>query len=168
MPDYETYDLGDFTLQSGEVIPSAKIAYKTFGDPSLPAIIYPTWYSGRTLFFPFCFTHPHDFLLTQKLTHLTQNRSNLRQRMAHQSLQNPLPIHLLHHHPCFIRKLRVFLSLQHFPQSLPQSNFLRQCNRSIHLGNQTLAHHPRLCSIGLVHGRSTNLPMGNPISRLYG
>ncbi|KAG9942350.1 homoserine acetyltransferase, partial [Aureobasidium melanogenum] len=46
MPDYETYDLGDFTLQSGEVIPSAKIAYKTFGDPSLPAIIYPTWYSG--------------------------------------------------------------------------------------------------------------------------
>jgi len=47
MSDYETYDLGDFTLQSGEVIPSAKIAYKTFGDPKLPAIIYPTWYSGR-------------------------------------------------------------------------------------------------------------------------
>lgn len=47
MPDFETYDLGDFTLKSGEVIPSAKIAYKTFGDPSLPAIIYPTWYSGR-------------------------------------------------------------------------------------------------------------------------
>ncbi|KAG9959417.1 homoserine acetyltransferase, partial [Aureobasidium melanogenum] len=46
MPDYETYDLGDLTLQSGQVIPSAKIAYKTFGDPSLPAIIYPTWYSG--------------------------------------------------------------------------------------------------------------------------
>jgi homoserine acetyltransferase len=48
MSDYETYDLGDFTLQSGEIIPDAKIAYKTFGDPSLPAIIYPTWYSGRT------------------------------------------------------------------------------------------------------------------------
>jgi homoserine acetyltransferase len=48
MSDYEIYDLGDFTLQSGEIIPDAKIAYKTFGDPSLPAIIYPTWYSGRT------------------------------------------------------------------------------------------------------------------------
>lgn len=46
MSDYETYDLGDFTLQSGESIPSAKIAYKTFGDASKPAIIYPTWYSG--------------------------------------------------------------------------------------------------------------------------
>ncbi|KAI4745355.1 homoserine O-acetyltransferase [Aureobasidium sp. EXF-12298] len=46
MSDYKTYDLGDFTLQSGEIIPSAKIAYKTFGDPSSPAIIYPTWYSG--------------------------------------------------------------------------------------------------------------------------
>jgi pimeloyl-ACP methyl ester carboxylesterase len=50
MSDYETYDLGDFTLQSGEIIPDAKIAYKTFGDPSLPAIIYPTWYSGRTFY----------------------------------------------------------------------------------------------------------------------
>ncbi|KAH7406856.1 homoserine acetyltransferase family protein [Phaeosphaeria sp. MPI-PUGE-AT-0046c] len=43
---YETYKLGDFSLQSGEVIPDAFIAYKTLGDPSLPAVIYPTWYSG--------------------------------------------------------------------------------------------------------------------------
>jgi homoserine acetyltransferase len=50
MSDYETYDLGDFSLQSGEIIPDAKIAYKTFGDPSLPAIIYPTWYSGRKIY----------------------------------------------------------------------------------------------------------------------
>ncbi|KAI4724359.1 homoserine O-acetyltransferase [Aureobasidium sp. EXF-10728] len=46
MPDYETYDLGDFALQNGSTIPSAKIAYKTFGNKTLPAIIYPTWYSG--------------------------------------------------------------------------------------------------------------------------
>lgn len=43
---YETYALGDFQLESGNQIGSAKIAYKTFGDPSNPAIIYPTWYSG--------------------------------------------------------------------------------------------------------------------------
>lgn len=42
----QTYDLGDFKLKSGGSIPNAKIAYKTFGDPSLPAIIYPSWYSG--------------------------------------------------------------------------------------------------------------------------
>ncbi|PVI01222.1 homoserine acetyltransferase family protein [Periconia macrospinosa] len=44
--DYQTYKLGDFKLQSGKTIPDAVIAYKTLGDPSLPAVIYPTWYSG--------------------------------------------------------------------------------------------------------------------------
>ena len=46
MTEYETYSLGDFTLQSGASIPSAHIAYQTFGSPALPTIIYPTWYSG--------------------------------------------------------------------------------------------------------------------------
>ncbi|KAI4697012.1 uncharacterized protein J4E84_000136 [Alternaria hordeiaustralica] len=44
--DYQTYRLGNFKLKSGGEIPDAFIAYKTLGDPSLPAIIYPTWYSG--------------------------------------------------------------------------------------------------------------------------
>lgn len=44
--DYQTYKLGNFKLKSGAEIPDAFIAYKTLGDPSLPAIIYPTWYSG--------------------------------------------------------------------------------------------------------------------------
>lgn len=44
--DYETYPLGDFTLQEGTTLPSAHIAYLTLGSPSNPAIIYPTWYSG--------------------------------------------------------------------------------------------------------------------------
>ncbi|PSN74872.1 homoserine acetyltransferase [Corynespora cassiicola Philippines] len=44
--DYQTYKLGNFKLKSGEEIPDAFIAYKTLGDPSLPAVIYPSWYSG--------------------------------------------------------------------------------------------------------------------------
>ena len=44
--DYKTYNLGDFKLQSGQSIPKAWIAYKTFGDPSSPAVLYPTWYTG--------------------------------------------------------------------------------------------------------------------------
>lgn len=43
---YETYKLGDWDLQSGEKILDAHIAYKTFGDPKSPAIVYPSWYSG--------------------------------------------------------------------------------------------------------------------------
>lgn len=45
--DYQTYKLGNFKLKSGGEIPDAFIAYKTLGDPSLPAVVYPTWYSGR-------------------------------------------------------------------------------------------------------------------------
>ena len=44
--DYQTYPLGDFALQSGGVITDAHIAFKTFGEPTSPAIIYPSWYSG--------------------------------------------------------------------------------------------------------------------------
>ncbi|RMZ81792.1 hypothetical protein DV738_g2049, partial [Chaetothyriales sp. CBS 135597] len=46
MSDYETYNLGDFQLQSGASLPGAWIAYKTFGDPASPAVLYPSWYSG--------------------------------------------------------------------------------------------------------------------------
>lgn len=44
--EYELYDLGDFELKSGTRLPKAQIAYRTFGSPDKPAIIYPTWYSG--------------------------------------------------------------------------------------------------------------------------
>lgn len=44
--EFSIYKLGNFKLRSGGEIPDAVIAYKTFGDSSLPAIIYPTWFSG--------------------------------------------------------------------------------------------------------------------------
>jgi homoserine acetyltransferase len=46
MPEVQTYKLGNWKLQSGQEIPDAFIAYKTFGDPKSPAIINPSWYSG--------------------------------------------------------------------------------------------------------------------------
>lgn len=46
MADVQTYKLGDWKLQSGKSIPDAHIAYKTFGDPKSPAVIYPSWFSG--------------------------------------------------------------------------------------------------------------------------
>lgn len=48
--DYEIFDLGDFTLQSGATLRGAKLAYKAFGDLSAKkdnVIVYPTWYSGQ-------------------------------------------------------------------------------------------------------------------------
>jgi homoserine O-acetyltransferase/O-succinyltransferase len=48
--DFETYDLGDFTLTDGATLAGAWVAYKTYGrlnDARDNAIVYPTWYSGR-------------------------------------------------------------------------------------------------------------------------
>lgn len=47
--DAQFFDLGDFTLQSGLTLPSARLGYKTFGELNADrsnAIVYPTWYSG--------------------------------------------------------------------------------------------------------------------------
>lgn len=46
MTDFAVFNLGNFTLQSSITLQNAYIAYKTFGDASNPAIVYPTWYSG--------------------------------------------------------------------------------------------------------------------------
>ncbi|KAA2302361.1 hypothetical protein FY526_20250, partial [Clostridioides difficile] len=49
MNDYETYNLGDTLLQSGQQLPQAFIAYKTYGHLN-PAkdnvIVVPTWFAG--------------------------------------------------------------------------------------------------------------------------
>ncbi|KAF9129160.1 hypothetical protein BGW39_004428 [Mortierella sp. 14UC] len=45
-PTIKRFQLGDFELQSGEILPDAYIAYKTYGSPTNPCILYPTWYSG--------------------------------------------------------------------------------------------------------------------------
>ncbi|KAH7323271.1 Alpha/Beta hydrolase protein [Stachybotrys elegans] len=46
MTGVQTFKLGDFELQSGAKLNGAWIAYKTFGDSSLPVVLYPTWFSG--------------------------------------------------------------------------------------------------------------------------
>lgn len=47
--DFEIFDLGDVTLQSGDVITDAKLAYKTYGaldDSRSNVIVMPTFYTG--------------------------------------------------------------------------------------------------------------------------
>ena len=46
MDTIKTFPLGDFQLQNGHSLPGAWVAYQTFGDPSRPAVLYPTWFSG--------------------------------------------------------------------------------------------------------------------------
>ncbi|PPJ55964.1 hypothetical protein CBER1_03603 [Cercospora berteroae] len=45
--EIQKHSLGDFTLKSGKTISNAFVAYKTFGSPSNPLIIFPTSYSLR-------------------------------------------------------------------------------------------------------------------------
>jgi homoserine O-acetyltransferase len=47
--DYLSYDLGDFKLQSGAVLPDAKLAYKIYGELNAAqdnVVILPTFYTG--------------------------------------------------------------------------------------------------------------------------
>jgi homoserine O-acetyltransferase len=47
--DHEIFELGDFALQSGEVLPEARLAYKTYGQLAADrsnAIVFPTWFAG--------------------------------------------------------------------------------------------------------------------------
>lgn len=47
--DHDLFDLGDFVLQDGNVLPKAKLAFKTYGTLNASgtnAIVYPTAYSG--------------------------------------------------------------------------------------------------------------------------
>ncbi|MEO5757401.1 MAG: hypothetical protein ABIQ51_11165, partial [Mesorhizobium sp.] len=48
--DYEIFEAGNLTLQSGAMLRNAKLAFKTFGTLNAAkdnAILYPTWYSGQ-------------------------------------------------------------------------------------------------------------------------
>lgn len=50
MKDYEIYSLGDVILQSGQKLPQAFLAYKTYGtlnSAKSNAIVYPTWFAGQ-------------------------------------------------------------------------------------------------------------------------
>ena len=49
MQDYEYFDLGDIKLLSGDILKSAKLAYKTYGTlnkNSDNVIVLPTFYTG--------------------------------------------------------------------------------------------------------------------------
>lgn len=48
---YEVYNIGDFQLEDGGMIPDCKLAYVTFGtlnEEKNNVIVIPTWYSGTT------------------------------------------------------------------------------------------------------------------------
>ncbi|TQR36997.1 alpha/beta fold hydrolase [Lysinibacillus sphaericus] len=50
MKDYEIYSLGDVVLQSGQKLPQAFLAYKTYGtlnSTKSNVIVYPTWFAGQ-------------------------------------------------------------------------------------------------------------------------
>jgi homoserine O-acetyltransferase len=47
--EFEIYHLGNFVLESGEILEESKLAYKTYGllnESRDNVILYPTWYSG--------------------------------------------------------------------------------------------------------------------------
>jgi homoserine O-acetyltransferase len=61
------FDLGDFTLESGETIQDCKLGYRTFGkldQAKSNAVLFPTWFTGTTK--PLASSIPGSYLDTTK------------------------------------------------------------------------------------------------------
>jgi homoserine acetyltransferase len=87
--EYQTYNLGDWSLQSGQTIKNARIAYKSFGNPSSPTIIYPTWYSGSE-------NYPYQYLLALSRTlTLTSAISNNEWLIGETHVLNPAKYYII-------------------------------------------------------------------------
>ena len=85
--DYETFDLGDFTLQHGVTLKDAKLAYKTFGELNGDGATRSSTRRGIGL--------------------------PLGQRVAGRRGHGPRPPQVLHHHPEHARQRAIELAQQH-------------------------------------------------------
>lgn len=66
---FETIDLGDFELESGDKIRGSKLAYATFGTLSAKrdnAILFPSWYSGSSKILELAYVGPARALDPEK------------------------------------------------------------------------------------------------------
>ncbi|MDI4656446.1 alpha/beta fold hydrolase [Xanthobacter autotrophicus] len=66
---FETFDLGDFELESGATLRGLKLAYATFGTLSADktnAILFPTWYSGTNKILEWAYIGPGRALDPEK------------------------------------------------------------------------------------------------------
>ncbi|CAD6442657.1 90626764-a0bf-41ce-8d4a-9b3371f44018 [Sclerotinia trifoliorum] len=139
VPGVQRYSLGSWKLQSGQEIPDAHIAYKTFGDPSSPAIVYPSWFSGAIA--------DNEWLIgeTQAL--------------------NPQKYFII---ITALFGNGESTSPSNSPSPLPQNNLLRQRPRTTQTPNRPSPNNPRARRNRLVYGRSPNVPMGYYVSIVYG
>jgi homoserine acetyltransferase len=97
--EYDIFKLGDWELQSGGKLEDAHIVYKTFGDLSLPAIFYPTWYSGR-MFANFVYRSSTD------------KESDFRQLLVDRERQNTQSKKVFHHYSRPIWKRTVIFTIK--------------------------------------------------------
>lgn len=76
MADYETFLLGDFTLESGRVLPDAKLAYKTYGQLNAAktnAVLLCSYFTGNHASYEFliqpgrCFDPGKYFVISTNL-----------------------------------------------------------------------------------------------------
>lgn len=148
MAGFETYKVGDWKLQSGQTIPDAEIAYKTFGDQTSPAIIYPTWFSG-------CM-----FTLVSHKPMLTL-RSDCRQRMADWRESCLEPKEVLHYYYRHVWKWPIDLTLELRYKTVSASQFLRQCTCPALTCDRTPWHKARPGRHWMEHGRRADVPVGN-------
>jgi hypothetical protein len=126
MAGVKIYKPGDWNLQSWESIPDAEIAYKPFGDPKSPAIIYPSWYSG-------CLSPSISRSLANRCLKTIADNKRL---IGEDKTLNPQEI--LYNHYRSVRKWTIDIPFQLQHQAVSQSHILWQCESTTNSRRQSI------------------------------
>ena len=143
-PDHEIFELGAVTLQSGDTLPDAKLAYKTYGSLNARGdnvIVMPTFYTG---------THVHNEGYLRAVPALDPSRYFI---VSIDMFGNGLSSSPSNTAAALRRP------------ALPRRHPLRQCRLpepAAHQGSRRDPHRPRA---GMVHGRMPVLSVGRAVPR---
>ena len=122
----KTYKPGDWSLRLWESIPDAEIAYKPFGGPESPAIIYPSWYSG-------CLSPSISRILANRCHKDIADNNRL---IREDKTLNPQEILYNHYRSVWKWTIDFPFQLQH--QAVSQSHILWQCESTTHSCHQSI------------------------------
>jgi hypothetical protein len=102
-------------------------------------------------------------------TLLTPRYSDIRQPLAHRLRQNPRSFQILHRNPRALRQRPILFAIQHArPPPVSKRHVLRQRARAARARDKAPRYQARAGDSRMVHGRRTDVSVGNTISRVHG
>ena len=143
MAVHQIFELGDFQLQKGSVLPDAKLGYLTLGELNEArdnVVVSPTWFTAA---------------------------ARRRRVLADRARARAGPVEVLHRHPEPLRRRRLVLAEQHAAavraDALPADDGLRQRRRPAAPADRGARRGADQARRRLVHGRLPGLRVGRAV-----